>query len=393
VTEHTGTTIASADPLLSLPPAFWDPHSVPYFDAARGTWHVFSYADVTRVLSDGRAFSQTYGDPDVHPNWAVMWAADDPRHADLRAIVSEPFTQSVLRGLAPRIEAIVEELIDRIVEAGSGRFEAVGALAKPLATRVICEIMGVDLADDARFARWVDEITSTPTFDLPAQPDMVAYFGDLLAERRARPDAGLVDKLIAAQRSGHLIAGQALIDRDLIGYLWGLLAAGSDTTATGLVNMLLFLSHYGHIAQLEADRDLVPGAIEESLRWYPPFPAVMGMANTDVRFGSHPVKAGEMATGWMTAANRDPAEFSDPDSFDISRKPNPHLAFAKGGHHCLGAPLARLELRIALRGVLDRLPGLRWDRDRPFKRTLGIVNRVEEAHFSFGPGGLAPASG
>ena len=127
----------------------------------------------------------------------------------------------------------------------------------------------------------------------------------------------------------------------------------------------------------------MPAAIEESLRWYPAFPAVPVWAAQSVQFGETEIAPGDAVTGWISSANRDPAVFTQPNVFDIRRSPNPHLTFAKGLHVCLGAPLARLELRLVLDAVLDRLPGLQRRRNMPYTRILGIVNRVTEAHFIF----------
>src|ERR1022692_644312 len=377
-------TIPCHDPFLTLPAQFWEPATPAYFDVERHGWHLFSHADVLRAATDTAIFSQQFGDPDAHPAHAAMWAADDPRHSDLKMIVADPFKPRVLAHLAPVIREIADDLIDGIVAAGTGRFEAVRAFARPFPSRVICLIMGVDLAEDARFTGWVDEFDSAATITMtPAQPDMVRYLAALLDARRRSPQGGLVDQLIAAQNAGHCVAGERLSDRDMVGYLWGLLAAGFDTTAAGMINTLLFLTEYGHLGELRADRTLLAGAIEESLRWYPPFPGIMVSAKADVSIGGQHVRAGDLVTGWVSSANRDPGVFSEPGTFDIRREPNPHLSFARGAHYCLGASLARLELRIATDAILERLPGLRWDSAQPFLRHLGIVNRVEEAHFTF----------
>jgi cytochrome P450 len=375
---------SSPDVLLTLPGEFWDPGTPPFFDEGKQTWHVFEYDDVMRVLTDKAVFSQAYGDPDVHPNFAVMWCADDPRHKDLRAIVSEPFRQSVLRELTSTIEAVVHDLIDEIIAAGTGAFEMTSQLSYRLPNRVICHIMGVAMADDVRFAAWLKEAFSAATISsMPAQPAMVQYFSDLLEERRRNPRDGLVDELIAAQRSGYRVAGEPLSDRDLIGYLWGLLSAGTDTTSASIGNMFLFLAEYGMLDELREDRTLVHSAVEETLRWYPAFPSNPAVATAEVSFGNCTVSAAQTVTAWMSAANRDPARFEEPNLFDIRRNPNRHLTFGWGSRHCLGAPLARLELRVALEAALDRLPGLRWDKSKPFERSLGIVNHIEEAHFLF----------
>ncbi|HEY7621921.1 MAG TPA: cytochrome P450 [Solirubrobacteraceae bacterium] len=370
--------------LLTLPPPFWNPETAPFYDGQRHTWHVFAYSDVKRVISDTETFSRKYGDPDTHPTFAVMWSADDPRHRELRSIVADPFRQTVLGGLEPLVRRIVDDLVDEVLAQGTGAFEAVAAIGRPLPLRVICHIMGVDLTDDGVFVQWLDEAASRATLDAdPDQPAMVDYFMSLLAERRGCPQSGLVDTLLAEQAGGYTVEDEPLRDRDLVAYLFGLTAAGADTTATTLVNTLLFLSAYDLIDEVRADRSLVKSAIEESMRWYPAFPATMVTAKADVDLGSMRVPAGSLVTAWLTAANRDPRRFSAPDSFDATRRPNRHLSFGHGAYHCLGAPLARLELRIALEAILDRLPGLRWERDKPFSRTPGIVHRVDEAHFRF----------
>lgn len=385
------TTTPAADLLLPLPAQFWDPSTVPYYDTERRTWHVFSHSDVSSTLTNTAAWSQRWGAPDEHPSRAVMWAADDPRHGDLKAIVRDPLQPRVLQTLAPIIRRITGELIDGIIAAGTGQFEVAGALARPLSGRVICHIMGVDTTEDAKFARWLDEFTSAPAFMPPPQPGMWSYFADLLDDRRRNRRPGLVDQLITAQQSGYLVDGERLSERDLIGYLWGLLAAGQDTTAAGIANMLLFLCEYGHLDELRAGPGLRDRAIEETLRWYPPFPAVPAMARADIDLAGHHFSAGEFVTAWLTAAGRAPALFPAPGVFNIRRNPNPHLAFGKGIHHCLGAALARLEMRVALDAALDRLPGLRWVQEAPFRRKLGIVHGVEEAWLAFDPGQAAVA--
>jgi cytochrome P450 len=359
----------------------------PRFDELAGCWHVYSYQDVRQVLSDGASFSQRYGDPDAHPNWAFIWVDDGDRHAARRAFVAGLFQQA-MAGITPAVRQIAGELADAITDAPGGHFELMGALARPMAARVICHVMGVDVSEDARFAGWVDEFTSAlAVTQTPTQPDMVAYFTALLEERRARPgDRGLAGALVAAQHAGRLVDGQPLTDRDLLGCLWGMLAAAFETTATGIADMLLFLSAYdgqGGLSAVRQDRRLVAPAVEETLRWCPPWPSNMAVATRPLTIGGERIEPGDRVTAWITAANRDPGMFPGPGRFDIRRHPNPHLSFAAGPHLCLGAKLARLEMRVALETVLDRLPGLRWDPGAPFSRSLGIVNRVETAQVTF----------
>jgi cytochrome P450 len=388
----TASAVTANTRLLPLPPKFWQPSTRAYFDPKRRSWQVFSLDDVLRVLTGTDVFSQQYGDPRDpagHLNQAAMWAADDPRHADLKGAVAEPFKPRALTGLTPVIQSIADQLIDAIVGAGTGRFEVMTALAAPLPARVICHILGVDMAHDGKFLGWLAEFASAAAVTSPpAQPQMVDYFTSLLKAHEAHPGDGLVDQLLAAQRAEYPVAGEPLTDRDILGSLWSLLAAGIDTTATAIGNALLFLTAYdgrtGCLAALYEDRSLVPLAAEEVLRWYPPFPAHTVIAKTGLTLGEQRIQAGDLITGWITAANRHPGRFPQPGMFDIRRDPNPHLSFAWGPHFCLGAPLARLELCTVLGAVLARLPRLRWDQATPLRRTLGIVHRVEEAHMTFG---------
>jgi cytochrome P450 len=211
----------------------------------------------------------------------------------------------------------------------------------------------------------------------------VRFFEELIAQRRRSPQAGLVDELLAAQAAGHLVDGRPMTDWDLIGYFAMLLAAGVDTTSTSIGNALLFLTEFGHWERLRADPSLIPNAVEETLRWYPGFPGVRRYVLADTELGGHRLSAGQWATGWLTSANRDPRQFPDPDVFDIHRRPNRHLTLGVGRHHCLGAPLARLELRILLEEAVRRLPGLRRDPAASLRRRVWLVDPVEEAHFTF----------
>jgi cytochrome P450 len=196
---------------------------------------------------------------------------------------------------------------------------------------------------------------------------------------------GLVDELIAAQARGYQIEGRPMTDRDLVGYVAMMLSAGVDTTSAGIGNALLFLTEYGHWAELAADPALIPNAVEETLRWYPSFPGVRRLTIADTELGGQRVRPGQWATGWLTAANRDPATFPDPDRFDIRRRPNRQLSFGYGLHLCLGAALARLEMRILLEEATRRLPGLRRDPDAPIARRYWLLDNLTEAHFTFDP--------
>jgi cytochrome P450 len=383
-------TAIEQDALPRRPDHFWNPGTPVHFDEQLDTWHAFSHADVLRVLTDDKAFSAGYGltdetRPYAFPALSGMWGADGRRHDDLRAAVVDPFRRSVLESLSGDIRRIVTTLLDEVVASGAGEVEAVRMLARPLPSQVICRVLGLDLDYAERVHAWMDEVyrvaSSTNTF--PAQSDQVRCFEDLMAERRKAPQDGLVDELLAAQAAGYQVDGRPMSDWDLVGYFAMLLSAGVDTTSGGIGNALLFLTEYGHWEELRIDPSLIPNAIEETLRWYPAFPGVRRLVVADTELGGQKLTAGQWATGWLTSANRDPELFPNPDTFDIRRRPNRHLTLGFGVHHCLGASLARLELRILIEEAVRRLPKLRRIPDAPISRRAWVLENLNEAHFTF----------
>jgi len=394
----------SAKLALPLAPALLSARTPVHYDQGRQSWQVFSYADVLRVLTSHEEFSQEYLDethmqprtaaPAIsHPAYAAMWGRDGDAHRDLRGLVREPFSTRTLKLLEQQIRAIADALLDGLLSTGTGEVEFMGAFARAFTNRVICNIMGVDMTYDTQFARWVEEFSAAQVINqVPPQLDLVAFFSQLLEERRHIPGQGLVDALIEAEHAGAQIAGKPLSEQDLQGYLFSLLFAGSETTGTSLGNALLAFVEYGCLEELAADHARLPVAIEESLRWNPSFPAVMLWARKDLSLGGHDVRAGQAVTAWVSAANRDPAKFDDPDSFNSHRQPNPHLSFGWARHLCLGKPLAQLELRVAMEALLERLPlPVELAPDKPVTYRQGIVNALVEAHFRFFPGAVAVA--
>ena len=383
-------TAAAQSSLPMRPAPFWDSTAQVFFDERLDTWMAFSHADVLRIVTDTSTFSSGYGLTDEarqheHPLNVGMWAADDPRHADLRAAVAEPFRRTVLDWLTGEVHAIATALLDQVVAAGAGTVEIVTALARPLPSRVICRLLGLDLSYAERMSAWLDEVyevTST-LHRMPEQRDLAEFLQQLVDARRAAPQGGLVDDLIAVQAAGYQVDGKPMTDWDLVGYVAMLLGAGVDTTSAGLGNALLFLTEYGRWEELRADPSLIPNAVEETMRWYPPFPGVRRLVIADTDLGGQRVRAGQWATGWLTAANRDPVQFPNPDTFDIRRRPNRHLSFGYGRHVCLGAALARLELHILLDEAARRLPGLLRDPDAPIGRREWLIDNLTEAHFTF----------
>jgi cytochrome P450 len=372
--------------LPTRPALFFDPTTEVHFDEQLDSWHVFSLTDVQRVLSDEEHFSAGFGLTDetrplANPMFSGMWAADGQRHRDLRAAVADPFSPRVLSRLEQQIRAIVVELIDELPPDG---FDVVPCLSRPLPARVICRVLGLDVTAEERMTEWIDDWlgTANSTNTVPQQAEMAKFFADELDRQRAHPGGGLIAELLDVQETGYLVDGRPMSDGDLIGYCAMLLGAGVDTVDATASNALLFLTEYGCWEELRADPSLLPGAIEETTRWYPVFPGVRRLARFDVSLGGQEIKAGQWVTGWLTAANRDPERYPEPGTFDIRRRTR-SMAFGHGVHYCLGAGLARLELRVLLEEAVHRLPLLRRDTDAPLVRREWMLDNLESATFRF----------
>ncbi|MFO7250293.1 MAG: cytochrome P450 [Actinomycetes bacterium] len=365
-------------------------------DPAAGTWNVYGHAEAAEVLGDPETFSshtlRLMPSPEEEEFSAAgfLTQLDPPEHGRLRRLVSSAFTRKVVAALEPRIAALTGELLDAARERG--RLELVADLAYPLPVTVIAELLGVPAADRGLFRRWADALLWQDTEislhksaerrraelrdTLGPWRELTAYLAAHAAERRRRPRDDLLTRLVEAE-----VDGERLPDPQVVGFAALLLLAGHVTTTMLLGNTVLCLAAFpDRQAKVRADRSLVPGAIEESLRLLTPF-AVLGRATTrPAVVGGTPIPADALVLVWLAAANRDPRRFPDPDTFDPSRTPNPHLAFGHGVHFCLGAPLARLEGRIALNILLDRVDPLRTDPADPVAflpvRTMTGVRRL-----------------
>jgi cytochrome P450 len=353
-----------------------------HHDEPQHIWQVFGYTDVERVLSDPRAFSSDFSeimpaqqdfDLFARGNFVRM---DPPRHRKLRGLVSQAFTPRMVHGLAPRIAELTASLLDEL--GGAERFDLVDALAYPLPVIVIAELLGIPVADRAIFRQWaetlfsqneqtseirLDEAALKALFDAvaPTMREMNSYLLAHIHERRARPVDDLTSELVRAE-----VDGDRLDDQEIVGFVGLLLIAGHITTTALLGNAIITLDeHPGAAAELRADPTRLPAAIEEVLRYRPPFPRLARRAVTDVKLDGHLIGANQVIILWLASANRDEAQFPDPDRFDIRRQPNSHLAFGHGIHFCLGAPLARLESKIALEILLERYRRIAVSRDEP----------------------------
>ncbi|MFC4396487.1 cytochrome P450 [Arthrobacter sedimenti] len=334
-----------------------------FHDEQSGSWHVFRYDDVQRVLSEHATFSSRMGG-DAPSGSGQLFAsslitADPPRHRQLRSLVTQAFTPKAVDALAPRISALANELVDGMVARG-GSADLIQDLAYPLPVIVISELMGIPAQDRERFKHWSDTIVSqTRTGPGSGSQDtttseMVEYFLALIDQRRSRPGEDLISSLLSAE-----IEGQKLSVPELLGFCALLLVAGNETTTNLIGNAVLCLSESpGTLDRLLKEPALLPQTLEEVLRFRSPVQSMYRVSVAETEVGGERIPAGAPIVAWIGSANRDERQFERAAEFDVDRSPNRHVAFGHGIHFCLGAPLARLEARIALEALLARLPGL-----------------------------------
>lgn len=371
--------------IVSAPEIQWDPLAPPRYDAASRSATVFSYEDVVRVLhTDGVTMTQQYGPAadreDEHPNRSFMWAWDGKAHDDRRRLLEEPFTRA-LRGIAPLVRERTLARLDAIRRSGRRSFDLMTTLAL-VPYDVITVLIGAPLEDTALFLEWLEEANSTSVAAMPRQDAMRDYFLALIARAKRERPGGLLGHLVDAQASGVTLDGVPIRDRDILANLWGMYSAGTDTTGNSFASLFLMIAEDTDLERSLRDApELIPSVIEEALRLDPAFPTIAHETLTAVRFGELEVPAGTRVSGWISSANRDPRVFDDPGVMRLSRKPNPHLTFGNGLHLCLGAPLARIELREMLRVLLERDDfRARWHADG-CSRKAGIVHRFTRLEF------------
>src|SRR6185312_4951754 len=276
------------------------------YDAQRGSWNVFRFEDVKRVLSEYAAFSSNFsggsGRSD-QPLGASLISTDPPRHRQLRSLVTQAFTPRTVARLAPRITAITNELLDAV--ASKGEMDVIDDLAYPLPVTVIAELLGIPLVDRERFKYWSDQVVgATPYHDRDAQKEMSAYFRWMIEQRRQEPQNDLISALLAAE-----IEGQHLDEQELLGFCVLLLVAGNETTTNLIGNAVLcFDEHPEAMEQLRAEPALLPDAIEEVLRYRSPIKMMFRVATTDVELGGQQMRAGEGVVAWISSANHDEAQ-------------------------------------------------------------------------------------
>lgn len=326
------------------------------YDEHRGEWDVFRYETVESILRDPERFSSARNPDDGGP--ASMLSSDPPVHTRLRSPTEGAFAPGEVAALEPEIRDLAERLVDEAV-AGERRLDVVEDLARWLPTMTIAALLGVPPAERERFKEWSDTLVAGPQLtggdheglaerQRVAQREMREYFGEVLDRRSVEPKDDLVSHLLRE-------AEDDLTRPELRGVVQLLLVAGNVTTTNLIANAVWCLANQDAIRKVRADEAGLESAIEEVLRYRSPVQWTSRIATEPVEIEGHMIDEGETIRTWLGAANRDPAVFDEPDRFVPDRAPNPHLAFGQGIHFCLGAALARLETRIALSTLLERI--------------------------------------
>lgn len=331
-------------------------------------WRVTRYADVDRLLHDSPVGVRTTDgelpgvDESLTGPREFMLQRDPPAHSRLRRLVSRAFTPRAINALHANIERIVGECLDRV--AARGEMDVVADLALPVPSTVICEMMGVPVADRDRFTVWTAQATHALASSFldaeqlaqtqAAAMSLAMYFQDLIAERREHLGEDILSGLIRAEE-----AGDHLSPTELLSQAIGLLIAGFETTIGLIANgTRALVRHPDQLALLRERPELIKSAVEECLRYDGPIVLTGRVAHEDLVFGDVVIPKNARIWAMLASANRDPEKFADPERFDVTRDPNPHLAFGGGPHFCLGAYLARLEAQLALGALVQRCTDL-----------------------------------
>ncbi|WP_254926750.1 cytochrome P450 [Janthinobacterium sp. PC23-8] len=343
-----------------------------------GAWLLPNYSDVASVLRDARFSVRRAGGwanssgPDALAELREfkrifsrsLLFVDAPQHTRLRQAMNGGFKPAAIQALAPQIQVIVDDLLDKILATPSGRFDFMRDFARPLPALVIATMLDIDGNDRAAFVAWSDDIAAfigspTPTIEIArrAQTSLLAmndYFRALLPARRARPGHDLVSQLILAEAQGGIVT-----TKQLLAQCCTLLFAGHETTRNLLGNgMLALLQHPQQWHALRHNPSLLPNAIKELLRFDSPVQYSGRRLATDVCLHGQTMKKGQLVIALIGAANRDPAKFAVPDALNIVRNEGSHLSFGHGPHVCIGATLTYMEAEIALRTIMRRMPQL-----------------------------------
>jgi len=360
-------------------PVWWHPPS-PKAPGGEGFWVVSRHADVLAVLRDPATFSSEGGGSrsgggttlddlprGIGPG-AMLNMMDPPRHDAIRLLVNKGMKPSTIAKLEDGLRARTRAILDDVVPRGNCDFLREVAAELPL--QVTAGLFGVPQDDRHKIFEWTTAFVDYADRDLGqssarlarAAAELAAYGGELIAAKRERPGDDMLSIAIHAEMPEAPGRPRRLEDRELLAFLSLLLVAGAETTRNAIAGGLLALIERPEsMAALRAERALLGTAVEEILRWTAPTAYNRRTATRDVELGGQKLRAGDKVTHWYPSANRDEAVFADPARFDVRRDPNPHLSFGHGVHHCLGASLARSEIRIALEELFARVDSIELD--------------------------------
>ncbi|MCK6258434.1 cytochrome P450 [Fictibacillus sp. KIGAM418] len=336
-------------------------------DERRGAWDAFDYQSVKYVLETKELFSSNRSkkqeDEQKSPIELSLISIDPPKHTQMRSLVKKAFTPKVMKEWRPRIERIAKQLLDEIDPASE--IDIVTQFSYPLPVMVIAEILGVPIEDQSKFKEWSEWVVAGPKDNSPeaikhleqnqqrTYHELYVYFKEIISNKREHPEKDIISVLLGAEAQGTVLS-----EDEIIGFCILLLVAGNETTTNLISNAFYCFTEFPDIYEeiLRNPKDILPLAIEEVLRYRSPVQAMSRVAKEDIILGDAQIKAGDIVVAWMGSANRDEQQFEQAGQFNIKRKPNPHLAFGKGIHFCLGAPLARLEAEIAIEEWMKRYP-------------------------------------
>jgi cytochrome P450 family 142 subfamily A polypeptide 1 len=364
-----------------------------YFDDKNGVWGISRYADLKAIAKDPGTFSNAGGiRPDNGP-LPMMIDMDDPEHFRRRKLVNKGFTPRRVRDLEQKINDVCDEIIDTVCERGE--CDLVREVAAPLPMVMIGDALGVAPEDRSDLLQWSDDMVSalsnsaseeSMTRAANAFANYTGYASNVIADRRSRaPQEDLMSVMVHAEVDGDSLDDDELVQESLL-----ILVGGDETTRhviSGGVGQLL--QHPEQHRKLTENRELLDSAVEEMLRWVTPIKNMARTATRDVEVQGQTVHAGEKLLLLYHSANRDESVFDDPQSFDIERSPNDHVAFGFGTHFCLGASLARLEVKVMIDRLLTRLPDLELAGDTPL-RPANFISGYEAMPVRFTP---TPARG
>ncbi|WP_248927802.1 cytochrome P450 family protein [Paenibacillus hamazuiensis] len=355
-----------------------------------GAWIVFRHDDVSAILKDPRFLKdmrklapqqdhEAAAVQNASVNKLIEWmknmpnmlSVDPPDHTRLRRLASKAFTPQMIEGLQPGIQRIADELLDHV--EGQGRMELIADFAFPLPIIVISDMLGIPAADRNRFRDWTHKLGKAALDPrdsaavTTALEEFIQYIKELLAEKRRNPGNDVTSGLVQAHDEG-----ESLSENELLSTIWLLITAGHETTVNLISNgILALLRHPEQMRLLRENPSLLPSAVEELLRYAGPIMITNRFAGEDITLHGKTIRKGETVVISLAGANIDPHKFSNPEALDITREENEHLAFGKGIHHCLGAPLARLEGQIAFGTLLRRFPNLK------------LANESEQLDYNF----------